>query len=76
MFHKSSTIQRHIGRLPYLLAQGECYSGAERQLVFYFVFFCRSLEDASCPQNVEEGWAYYSEHDSGWRVKNVKVVLV
>ena len=39
MFHKSSTIQRHIGRLPYLLAQGECYSGAEMQLLFYFVFF-------------------------------------
>ena len=39
MFHKSSTIQRQNGRLPNLLAQGECYSGAEMQLPFYFVFF-------------------------------------
>lgn len=38
--------------------------------------FCRSLEDASCPEHVGEGWAYYSEPDAGWRIRNVKVVLM
>ena len=44
MFHKSSTIQRQIGRLPFLLAQGGCYSGAEMRPLFYFAFFAGVLK--------------------------------